>query len=133
MFSEIIFGLIVLCVLAIPVTVGVIVYTDAKSRGVDALLWALVAVLVPSFIGVIIYLVIRQGNLANTGISCSSCGKPVKKEWKTCPYCSKDLSVGAGVIKTERKNSFKWLFVLLALEVIVPAAMIIVQLIIVYS
>ncbi len=45
----------------IPIVVGVLVYRDANKR-VDCSpwLWALVAALVPSFIGLIIYAIIRR-------------------------------------------------------------------------
>lgn len=48
-------------VLTFPILVGVLVYRDANKR-VDASpwLWAIVAALAPSFIGVIIYLIIRK-------------------------------------------------------------------------
>lgn len=45
----------------IPLIIGVVVYRDANKR-VDCSpwLWALVAALVPSFVGVVIYLIIRN-------------------------------------------------------------------------
>lgn len=52
---------ILLFSLGLPVLIGVCVYRDASKR-VDCtpMLWALVAALVPSFIGLVIYLIIRK-------------------------------------------------------------------------
>ena len=52
---------ILLFSLGLPVLIGVCVYRDASKR-VDCtpMLWALVAALVPSFIGLVIYLIIRR-------------------------------------------------------------------------
>jgi len=72
----------------IPVLIGTYVYKDAKSRNMDAVLWTLVAVLVPSFIGLIIYLVIRNNN---ANLNCSSCKNPVTDDYVLCPYCGLHL------------------------------------------
>ena len=53
--------LILLFAVGIPIIIGVCVYRDA-SRRVDCSpwLWALVAALVPSCIGLVIYLIVRR-------------------------------------------------------------------------
>jgi hypothetical protein len=81
-------AIVVACVVLIPVLIGMYVYRDAKARNMDAVLWTLVAVLVPSFIGLIIYLVIRSNN---PNVNCPSCGKPVASEYVLCPYCGMSL------------------------------------------
>jgi endogenous inhibitor of DNA gyrase (YacG/DUF329 family) len=110
--SIISFAVLALVVL-VDVAIGLYVYKDAKSRKMDAALWALVAVLVPSFIGLIIYLVIRTNNPtrpcprcqrpvaanyvlcpycgATLKAECPACGTPVENSWKLCPQCGKDL------------------------------------------
>lgn len=40
--------------ICIPVLVGVYVYRDANSRGMNAALWTLIAILAPALIGFII-------------------------------------------------------------------------------
>ena len=75
-------------VVLIPVLIGTYVYKDAKSRKMDAVLWTLVAVLVPSFIGLIIYLVIRTNN---TNLCCPSCKNSIASEYALCPYCGVSL------------------------------------------
>lgn len=46
----------------IPVLIGTYVYKDAKSRNMDAFLWTLVSILMPGFLGLIIYLIIRTNS-----------------------------------------------------------------------
>lgn len=60
-FIILLIPVILLFSIALPILIGVCVYRDASKR-VDCspLLWALVAALVPSFIGLVIYLIIRR-------------------------------------------------------------------------
>jgi RNA polymerase subunit RPABC4/transcription elongation factor Spt4 len=135
-------AVVVMLVLLIPVSIGVYVYRDAKERHMDAILWTLVAVLVPSFIGLIIYLIIRN-NHANLSCpnckspvssqyalcpfcgvhlktACPSCGIPVDGDWKLCPKCGSDLSethTGA-VSPLEPKKDRKLLGIILAVVLI---------------
>ena len=88
MYSLFFLLLVGLFFVLIPIIIGTYVYKDAKSRKMDAILWTLVAVLVPSFIGLIIYLVIR-GN--NPNISCCSCSNPIASDYVLCPYCGTAL------------------------------------------
>lgn len=54
------FFMVLMCALAIPLVVGILVYRDADKReGCNPWLWALIAALAPSFVGLIIYLIIR--------------------------------------------------------------------------
>ncbi len=64
--------------------VGSIVYRDANKRGMDPYLWATVAVFIPFFLGIIIYLVVRS----NGRTVCEKCGKPIHSDYKICPFCS---------------------------------------------
>ena len=91
-------------VVLIPVLIGRYVYKDAKSRNMDAVLWTLVAILVPSFIGLIIYLVIRSNN---PNINCSSCQKPVAAEYLLCPYCGLHLKGACPACKTPIDGDWK--------------------------
>lgn len=47
----------------IPVLVGVYVYHDAKKRGMNAALWLLITLLTPIFLGLVIYLLVREAPL----------------------------------------------------------------------
>ncbi len=80
--------LIVFLNLAIPICIGVFVYRDAKQRGMEAILWMLVAVLVPGFIGLIIYLIART---KYSGKRCARCGAAVQDDYSVCPHCGASL------------------------------------------
>lgn len=72
----------------IPVMIGIYVYRDASQRGMNAVLWTLLAVLAPTFIGLIIYLLIR-GNYSD--LKCPSCETPVTEQYTACPNCGTKL------------------------------------------
>ena len=80
--------LLLLLVVAIPLFLGVFVYQDAKARGMEPLVWALIAVLAPSFIGLIIYLVVRRDHVL---LNCPTCGGPVQESYTSCPQCGQKL------------------------------------------
>lgn len=74
--------------LIIPIALGIYVYKDAESRGMSGLLWTLIVVLAPSFIGLIIYLLIRENQ---SGYECGNCGAAVKATQDFCPSCGASL------------------------------------------
>lgn len=100
--------------LILPILVGVFVYRDAQHRGMNAVLWALIAVLAPALTGLIIYLVVRMDvstvgcPQCQTPISpnyslcpqcgyalkgrCENCGRTVESNWRLCPDCGKSLN-----------------------------------------
>lgn len=51
---------IVIAIIAIPIIIGLYVYKDATSRNMKALTWALISALIPSLIGFIVYLLVRN-------------------------------------------------------------------------
>lgn len=80
--------IVIMTVLTIFILIGAYVYKDANARGMNGLLWAIVAMFAPSFIGIIVYLIVRE-NYAN--LSCSNCGAQVKPGYNTCPNCGNSL------------------------------------------
>lgn len=63
---------------------GVWTYRDAKARGLNAALWVLVVLLVPSLIGLIIYLVVGR----NQSVAlCANCGGGLSANDQFCPKC----------------------------------------------
>lgn len=70
------------------VLIGIYVYRDAKSRNMDAALWTLLAIFIPSFIGLIIYFFVRG---SKTSQNCPGCKSPIVSEYALCPYCGKPL------------------------------------------
>lgn len=76
-----------LCI-AVPTVIGVYVYKDAKRRSMNPVLWTLIAVLAPGFIGLIIYLIIRSNYSEK---NCPQCGKRVHESFSVCPSCGYSL------------------------------------------
>ena len=74
--------------IAIPICIGIYVYQDAKSRGMEAILWTALAVLIPYFIGLIIYLIVRYNHASHR---CYRCGAGVKDTYSICPQCGVEL------------------------------------------
>jgi len=67
--------------------IGIAVYHDAKRRDMEPLLWALVAALVPYFIGLIAYLIARKP--AQT--FCAECGGTIPERSAYCPQCGRAM------------------------------------------
>lgn len=80
--------LIMLLVVLAPVMIGVYVYRDSSARGMNAVLWTLIAVLGPVFTGLLIYLIVRADSNDNR---CPKCSKSVKTTFSVCPYCGASL------------------------------------------
>jgi len=73
--------------IGLPIFCGVFVYSDARKRNMDAVLWTLLAVLT-SGIGLIIYLVVRN---KPASAACPACAQPVEPGWQLCPRCGSQL------------------------------------------
>ncbi len=78
---------IVLFFFFLMIGIGVFVYQDSKTRGMEPVLWVIVAILVPYFIGLIAYLLIRQP----IQVTCPSCSNRVSADAAFCPRCGKEL------------------------------------------
>jgi hypothetical protein len=89
------------------------VYGDARRRAMHGLLWTLLAIFIPSGIGIILYFILREpiavpcpscGTPARKGHAyCASCGDPVRRacaqchqpveaSWRNCPSCGASLT-----------------------------------------
>lgn len=121
--------------LLMPVFIGIYVYRDAKMRGMEAALWTLLAVLIPGFIGFIIYLVVRIkysryccaqcGAIVeesytvcpqcgvNLHAACPSCGQTVYSNWNVCAHCGASLPsyLENNIVRLGSKEGFMWLIV----------------------
>ena len=91
-------------IIILPFIVGFFVYRDARQRDMNALLWAFVAALVPAFIGLIIYFLVR-GNYAN--LRCPQCGTPVKESFTVCPKCGAKLRPSCPNCKAPVESDWK--------------------------
>jgi hypothetical protein len=65
------------------IAIGVAVFIDAKQRDMEPWLWALVAALVPYFLGLIAYLIARKPS----GSQCPACGGAAPGHSAYCPHC----------------------------------------------
>lgn len=141
--NVVLFLIIYLVVLiGIPVLIGVYVYRDASQRGMNAVLWTLVAVLAPVFVGLIIYLLVRSSYAdlqcpscaapvteqylscprcgARLKATCPSCSAPVEPDWKVCPHCGNPLpEFGEGFTPPVRRQD-KTLWKILLVVILIP-------------
>lgn len=60
MGMSVIILMVLVVMLSILGMIGYIVYKDAKAIGLNAILWVVVVIFVPNFMGIIIYLVDRK-------------------------------------------------------------------------
>ncbi|MBQ2023145.1 MAG: zinc ribbon domain-containing protein, partial [Lachnospiraceae bacterium] len=75
-------------ILIVPILIGVYVYRDATRRGMNALVWTLIALFAPSLIGFIIYLLVRS---SYSDLECPRCQTTIKDEYVLCPKCGAKL------------------------------------------
>ena len=59
------------------------VYGDARRRGMRAVLWLLLAILIPNMLGVVLYFFMREP----LPVLCGACSAPVKPGFAYCPAC----------------------------------------------
>lgn len=116
--------------IGLEVLIGVYVYRDAVRRGMNAVLWTLVAVFAPYLVGFIIYLFVREnhpnmscpecnGKITEQYVVCPSCGAPLKAScpncktpveagWKVCPTCANPLPEEYEVKKPKKAKDHLW-------------------------
>ena len=126
----------------IPVYIGIYVYRDAQRRGMNALLWTLVAVLAPTFTGFILYLLVRgnheslacpqcgtavapdyarcPGCGARLRYACPRCGRLAERDWTVCPYCGEPLPEDPPDVTPPQRFRDKGLGRVLAAAVLAP-------------
>ena len=59
------------------------VWADAKRRGMNAVLWVLLAIFIPNAIGIILYFILRSP----LPVPCPSCHTPAAKDQAFCAAC----------------------------------------------
>jgi hypothetical protein len=68
------------------------VYGDARRRAMNQVMWTLLAIFVPSAVGIILYFILRGGTPARKGHAyCASCGTAVRA---ACPQCRQPVEPG---------------------------------------
>lgn len=76
---------LVLVSLVLLIALGVVVFKDAKAHSMNPWGWTALTLIVPNFIGLIIYLVVRSN--IEKEYTCSNCKEIVKKDYNLCPNC----------------------------------------------
>ena len=130
----------------LPLLIGVYVYRDAKRRNMNAPLWTIIAILAPSLIGFIIYLLVR-GNYSNLKCprceatvteqfvvcpkcgaklrpTCPNCSMAVEPDWSVCPKCTHPLPTVQDDITTPVRPKDKTLWKILVAIIAVPVILI---------
>lgn len=79
---------ILLFTIGIHIAIFIYVYYDAKKRGMEAIVWAIISALAPMLLGFIAYIIISRNYKK---IKCSNCGYSVEVNWNTCPNCGQNL------------------------------------------
>lgn len=133
----------------ISILIGVYAYRDARDRGMNAVLWTLIVVLAPAFIGFIIYLIVR-GSYSNmkcpkceTSVTeeyilcpncgaklkatCPNCSMPVEAGWKVCPRCAEQLTGDYHDISVPVKKKDKLLGKILLMIILIPVLLIVIM------
>jgi len=59
------------------------IYGDAKRRNMNAAVWTLLAIFVPSGIGILLYILLRE----QVAACCPKCGSAVAAGFAFCPHC----------------------------------------------
>ena len=133
-------------IIIVPLIIGIYVYRDAEHRGMNAILWALVAAIAPALIGLIVYLLVR-GNYsdlrcprcdtrvkeqfvvcpkcgAKLRASCPNCATPVEPDWKVCPKCTQPLPEIQVDVQVPVRAKDKSIGKVLAIVIIIPVLLI---------
>lgn len=89
------FIIIPLAWFVIGILILIWVYQDAESRGMNGLLWAVIVFFL-SIIGLILYLVAREGQISLSPQMitrvCPKCGTVLSEDARFCPRCGKELA-----------------------------------------
>ena len=93
------------------------IFADARRRGMRHVMWTLLTIFIPYFIGAILYFVLRDPLLvacpkcgargrsifvfcphcgSELALSCPACKRAVEPGWHLCAYCGTQLTVGVG-------------------------------------
>lgn len=97
-------GVALLLVVMAMVGLGTWTYRDAKSRGLEAGMWTLIVVLVPNFIGLLLYFLIGRKKQQTL---CPSCGSKTQQGKPYCSSCGAAMAQGCGALTPSKNNSKK--------------------------
>ena len=128
--------LFIIYLAALPTIIGIYVYRNAKSHGMNSKKWTILAALLPCFSGFIIYLLVRRnvqsvechncgtpveenisvcpGCLNKLRQTCDSCQYPIEDDWEVCPKCGSKISgeTSANGYTVARRDPSAWLVII---------------------
>ncbi|NLC66623.1 MAG: hypothetical protein GX752_06765 [Clostridium sp.] len=118
LFSPILFIGIFILGIILPLFIGVYVYNDADKRGMNPLLWLLIVVLVPGFIGFILYLILRSSTQLDK--KCPNCNSYIDRGYDVCPNCLFPFENRDEIYNENTKKRNTLLIILLILILALP-------------
>jgi hypothetical protein len=105
--------LLVLCLfvssfamLFLVATIGIwfYVYHDAGRRGMNQLLWVLIAIFTPNLLGIILYLVLRKPLMAE----CPACSSLFEPQLLFCPHCGHQVKRKCAVCNSVAEPAYQF-------------------------
>jgi len=87
-YPELMIILVGVCILAAYIALICYIYRDARSRGMPHVTWTLLAIFIPSGIGIILYFILRTPPL----VYCTQCRAPISSGLAYCPHCGRALA-----------------------------------------
>lgn len=85
--------LIVFFAFSFKIFLCLFIYSDAKERSDNPLLWAVVVFFVPDFIGLLLYFIIGRKKM----VACPACSARMPRDSRFCPFCGRKVSGGCEV------------------------------------
>lgn len=82
-------GMALLCIVLSLIFAGIWTYRDARARGLEAGVWVLVVLLVPNFLGILIYALTARRDYR---YPCGTCGRSVSARSAYCGSCGAPLN-----------------------------------------
>src|SRR5436189_2440745 len=99
-------GLLVVGLIATVFSIYILIIgyiiSDARRLGMPALLWVLLAIFIPSAIGIILYFILRRPLLR----ACTKCGTPADSTYTFCPSCGATLGKTCPACRTAVQSNW---------------------------
>lgn len=103
------FSISSILILLAYIFLGIWLYKDCKNNGADPIIWLLIVILTPYFLGLLLYFLLVKNN---PKVICSNCKSKTYKNSVFCSLCGKKLDSFEEIQKTTNK---KYLIIFLTL------------------
>jgi hypothetical protein len=91
-------------VLLTAIGMWIYIYRDSRLRGMNQLLWTLIAIFTPNMVGIIIYFLARKPLL----MECPSCRAQVDPQLIHCPHCGQLLKKKCPTCSAVLESNFRY-------------------------